>query len=204
MGEIISCMRRQALLARTSALIGVSLLADPGVVLELKFGSWVLLQPGHINAYAQAVIQTMREDEHERGCLAEERVLKGDLAYESSMPRLAGDEERFVLLARHQTLVERAFPSPAGRKRVAQRFIAGFPGAERTSPVRDERTGSDFAWFLSPLRGLGRLVCRCPSDESLGYVRPSLTDFRSGASHRIHRGRGRANLSRLHEQRPRG
>ena len=37
----------------------------------------------------------------------EERVLKGDLAYESSMPRLAGDEERFVLLAMHQTLVER-------------------------------------------------------------------------------------------------
>jgi hypothetical protein len=29
---------------------------------------------------------------------------------------------------------------PAGRKRIAQRFIAGFPGVRRTSPVRDERT----------------------------------------------------------------
>ena len=37
----------------------------------------------------------------------EERVLKGDLMYESSMTRLEGDEERFVLLAMHQTLVER-------------------------------------------------------------------------------------------------
>ena len=37
----------------------------------------------------------------------EERVLRGDLKYESSMPRLAGDDERFVLLAMHQTLVER-------------------------------------------------------------------------------------------------
>jgi small GTP-binding protein len=85
----------------------VSLLAGPGIVWELKFGSWVLLQPERINAYAQAVIQTMREDEKERGCLSEERVLNGDLKYHSSMARLKADEERFVLLAMHQTLVER-------------------------------------------------------------------------------------------------
>jgi len=85
----------------------LTLLAGPGVVWELAFGSWVLLQPERINAYAQAVIRTLQADEHQRGCLMEERILKGDLAYESSMPRLAGDEERFVLLAMHQTLVER-------------------------------------------------------------------------------------------------
>ncbi len=85
----------------------VSLLAGPGVVWELKFGNWVLLQPERINAYAQAVIQTMRADEHERGCLPEERVLNGDLTYHSSMGRLKADDERFVLLAMHQTLVER-------------------------------------------------------------------------------------------------
>lgn len=85
----------------------VSLLAGPGVVWELKFGSWVLLQPERINAYAQAVIQTMREDEYERGCLSEERVLNGNLTYHSSIERLSSDEERFVLLAMHQTLVER-------------------------------------------------------------------------------------------------
>lgn len=86
----------------------VSLLAGPGVVWELKFGSWALLQPERINAYAQAVIQTMRDDQHERGCLPEERVLNGDLKYHSSMARLGTDEERFVLLAMHQTLVERS------------------------------------------------------------------------------------------------
>ena len=69
----------------------------------------------------------------------EERVLKGDLMYESSMTQLEGDEERFVLLAMHQTLAERGYPSPAGRKTLAQRFIAGFPGGLGTSPVRDER-----------------------------------------------------------------
>jgi small GTP-binding protein len=85
----------------------LTLLAGPGVVWELKFGSWVLLQPERINAYAQAVIQTLRTDEHERGCLPEERVLRGDLVYHSSMTRLEADEERFILLAMHQTLVER-------------------------------------------------------------------------------------------------
>ncbi|HZH29222.1 MAG TPA: TIR domain-containing protein [Pyrinomonadaceae bacterium] len=85
----------------------VSLLAGPGVVWELEFGSWVLLQPERINAYAQAVIQTMREDRDERGCLMEERVLNGDLKYHSSIERLVDDEERFILLAMHQTLVKR-------------------------------------------------------------------------------------------------
>jgi small GTP-binding protein len=85
----------------------VGLLSGPGVLWELKFGSWVLLQPGRINAYAQAVIQTMRSDEHERGCLAEERVLGGDLTYHRPEDRLPADEERFVLLAMHKILVER-------------------------------------------------------------------------------------------------
>jgi WD40 repeat protein len=85
----------------------VGLLAGPGAVWELKFGSWVLLQPERINAYAQAVIQTVRADKHERGCLPEERVLNGDLTYHSSIARLQTDEERIVLLAMHQTLVER-------------------------------------------------------------------------------------------------
>ena len=91
--------------AQLKAVVG--LLAGPGVVWELGFGSWVLLQPERINAYAQAVIQTMREDELERGCIPEARVLAGDLTYHSSIERLDGEEERFVLLAMHQILVER-------------------------------------------------------------------------------------------------
>ena len=84
----------------------LTLLAGPGVVWELNFGSWVLLQPERINAYAQAVIQTLRDDPHERGCISEERVLRGELKNTSSLARLPADEERIVLLAMHQTLVE--------------------------------------------------------------------------------------------------
>lgn len=85
----------------------VGLLCGPGVVWELSFGSWVLLQPEYINAYAQAVIHTMRQDEQERGCIAEEVVLAGKLSYGPSMRRRPEEEERFILLAMHQTLVER-------------------------------------------------------------------------------------------------
>lgn len=85
----------------------IGLLGGPGVVWELKFGNWILLQPERINAYAQAVIRTMRADEQERGCVLEQNVLAGDLVYQSSMSRLDFDEERFVLLAMHQTLIER-------------------------------------------------------------------------------------------------
>lgn len=86
----------------------LKLLAGPGMVWELTFGSWVLLQPERINAYAQAVIQTLQADEHQRGCVMEDHVLNGALVYSSSMERLAKDEERFVLLAMHQTLLEQS------------------------------------------------------------------------------------------------
>ena len=42
----------------------------------------------------------------------EERAQKGELMYESSMARLQGDEERFVLLVMHQMLVDRGLCSP--------------------------------------------------------------------------------------------
>jgi hypothetical protein len=85
----------------------LGLLAGPGVVWELGFGGWVLLQPERVNAYGQAVIQTMREDQFERGCITEEKVLGGDLTYRASIPRLEAEEERIVLLALHRTLIER-------------------------------------------------------------------------------------------------
>ena len=84
----------------------LTLLTGPGVVWELDFGSWVLIQPERINAYAQAVIQTLRDDPHERGCISEQRVLEGNLKYASSLARLPADEERIVLLAMHQTLIK--------------------------------------------------------------------------------------------------
>jgi hypothetical protein len=41
---------------------------------RVRFDGWLLLQPGPINVYTQAVIQTMRVDEHKRGCLVARRA----------------------------------------------------------------------------------------------------------------------------------
>jgi WD40 repeat protein len=90
--------------AELDAVIG--LLAGPGAVLPLEFGDYVLLQPEQLNAYAQCVIQSLRDDPFERGCIAEERVLLGELNYHSDFQRLAEDEERIVLLAMHKQLIE--------------------------------------------------------------------------------------------------
>jgi len=101
------------------------------VVWELGFGSWVLLAPELINAYAQAVIRTIQQDERELGCIAESNVLSGKLSYPSDLERLPAEEERILLIAMHQLLVENSlclsettdagtllvFPSYARRER---------------------------------------------------------------------------------------
>ena len=47
----------------------VGLLADAGVVWQLEFGDFVLLQPERINAYAAAVIRSVRAHSDEIGCI---------------------------------------------------------------------------------------------------------------------------------------
>ena len=110
----------------------VGLLNGPGVLMELQFGGWVLLQPELINAYGQAVIQTTRADQQQLGCIAEDQILRGELSYQSSIERLQDpEEERIILLTMVETLLERGlclrehteqgpllvFPSFYGRER---------------------------------------------------------------------------------------
>ena len=42
--------------------------------------------------------------------------------------------------SKKRALVGEVIRSPTGRKKIAQRFIAGYPGDGGTSPARDERT----------------------------------------------------------------
>ena len=85
----------------------IGLLAGPGVVWELGFGSLILLQPEYINAYGQAVIRALREDLLERGCLAEEKVLSSSLHQGANLPPPDKDDETFILQGMHRKLIER-------------------------------------------------------------------------------------------------
>src|SRR5207237_2783837 len=78
------------------------LLAGPGVVWQLEFGDFVLLQPERINAYAATAIRKVRAHTDELGYLPEEDVLNGNLDFQD-MKRLPQDEEPIVLRAMHQT-----------------------------------------------------------------------------------------------------
>ena len=85
----------------------IGLLAGPGIVWQLEFGDFILLQPELINVYAAAVIRTIRAYTDEIGSIFEESVLSGDLKY-TDTERLQPDEEQIVLRAMHQMLINRS------------------------------------------------------------------------------------------------
>jgi WD40 repeat protein len=107
----------------------------PGAVKELDYGTYILLQPEWVNAYAQAVIRTLRSDETELGCLPLRSIAEGKLVYQSigrdggiaEMKRLPPSDERVVLGEMEKQLLERhlclrqgdklVFPSHCGRER---------------------------------------------------------------------------------------
>src|SRR5262249_16446075 len=84
----------------------VALLAGPGVVWQLEFGDLVLLQPERINAYAAAVVRSVRAHTEEIGCIFEKDVLGGKLDYQD-MKRLPPEQEQVVLRAMHQMFIDR-------------------------------------------------------------------------------------------------
>jgi small GTP-binding protein len=115
----------------------IGLLDGPGVVKELDYGTYVLLAPEWINAYAQAVIRTLRNAENDLGVLPLRSIAEGKLIYQSvgrdgalvEMKRLPPAEERVVLGEMELQLERRGlclrqgdklvFPSHCGRDRPA-------------------------------------------------------------------------------------
>lgn len=113
----------------------VTLLDGPGIVKELHFGSYILLRPEWINAYAQAVIRTLRAAESGLGCLPVTSIMEGKLVFQMRQAdgkevvakRLAPTDEKVVLQAMEQMLLERrlclrqngdlVFPSHCGLER---------------------------------------------------------------------------------------
>jgi small GTP-binding protein len=116
----------------------IGLLDGPGVLKELDYGTYILLQPEWINAYAQAVIRTLRQDPRELGCLPLRAIAEGQLLFQTvtreggiaAMKRLPEPDERVVLREMERQLEERGlclrqgdklvFPSHCGRDRPAK------------------------------------------------------------------------------------
>jgi REP element-mobilizing transposase RayT len=163
----------------------IGLLDGPGVVKELDYGTYILLAPEWINAYAQAVIRTLRSAENDLGVLPPRSVAEGKLIYQSigrdgaavEMKRLPPAAERVVLGEMERQLEQRGlclrqgdklvFPSHCGRDRpgllpsdawpVCIAMLPSAKGARVESPGRPRPNG--------PRRGLGFLYKRGASPE---------------------------------------
>jgi small GTP-binding protein len=120
-----------------------SLLAGPGVIWELEFGDFVLLNPEWVEAYAGALFRSVRAQEHDWGLIQEEVFVKGELQYEG-MQRLSSSEEQIVLQALYQMLLRRGF---CLREVTDKGVFLIFPSYFRAT--RPERRSDDLQSFVT-------------------------------------------------------
>jgi WD40 repeat protein len=85
----------------------VGLMQGQGVVRQLDFGDFVLLQPERLNGYASVVVRMAREHVDEMGSIPEQQVLERRLEY-GDMARLRSADEEILLRSMVQTLLDRA------------------------------------------------------------------------------------------------
>jgi GTPase SAR1 family protein len=99
----------------------VTLLANHGLALPLKFGDLVLLQPELLNGYAGAIIRAARAHKDEIGCVLEADIYDPDFDF-TGVDRLARPDEELLLRAMVQTFLDHSLciaeETPQGRELV--------------------------------------------------------------------------------------
>ena len=99
----------------------VTLLANHGLALPLKFGDLVLLQPELLNGYAGAIIRAARAHKDEIGCVLEADIYKPDFDF-TGVHQLARSDEELLLHAIVQTFLDHSLciaeETPQGRQLV--------------------------------------------------------------------------------------
>ena len=99
----------------------VTLLANHGLALPLKFGDLVLLQPELLNGYAGAIIRAARAHKDEIGSVKEADIYRPDFDF-TGVDRLARPDEELLLRAMVQTFLDHSLciaeETPQGRQLV--------------------------------------------------------------------------------------
>jgi len=99
----------------------VTLLANHGLALVLRFGDLVLLQPELLNGYAGAVIRVARAHKDEIGCLQEMDIYRHEFDF-TGVDRLPRPDEELLLRAMVQTFLDHSLciaeETPQGRQLV--------------------------------------------------------------------------------------
>jgi predicted SprT family Zn-dependent metalloprotease len=114
----------------------VTLLANHGLVMQLKFGDLLLLKPELLNGYASAVIRAARAHTDEIGCVAERDVFEKNIDFEG-VDRLPDADEQLLLRAMVQTFMDKSLciaeDTPEGKQLIfpsqyrRERPIPGYP-----------------------------------------------------------------------------
>ena len=73
---------------------------------RLKFGDYVLLQPELLDAYAGAIVNAARDEPDGLGSILEAKVVNLDFAVPSTGQVLEGQQERLLVLATLEELLE--------------------------------------------------------------------------------------------------
>lgn len=94
----------------------VTLLANHGLALPLKFGDLVLLQPELLNGYAGAIIRAARAHKDEIGCVLEADIYKPDFDF-TGVDRLPRSDEELLLRARYRRYSITRSASPRRRRK---------------------------------------------------------------------------------------
>jgi hypothetical protein len=89
------------------ARTAITLLANHGPVMPLKFGELVLLRPEVLNGYAAAVVRAARDHTDEIGCVAERAVYDRTIDFEG-VDRLDPADEELLTRSLVQTLLDRS------------------------------------------------------------------------------------------------
>jgi len=85
----------------------VTLLANHGLVMPLKFGDLVLLRPEMLNGYASAIIRAARTHIDEIGSVCEQDVFERNISFEG-VARLAQADEELLLRAMVLTFLDKS------------------------------------------------------------------------------------------------
>jgi GTPase SAR1 family protein len=84
----------------------IARLESAGLVKRLKFGDYVLLQPELLDAYAGAIVDAARDEPDGLGSILESKVVGVDFAVPSTERVLEGRQERLLVLATLEELLQ--------------------------------------------------------------------------------------------------
>jgi GTPase SAR1 family protein len=113
----------------------VARLESADLIKRLRYWDYVLLQPELLDAYASAIVNAARDEPDGLGCILESKVIELDFPIPSTARLLAGRQERLLVLATLEELIQYELVL---REHTEDGVQLVFPAAYRRDPPASE------------------------------------------------------------------